>query len=316
MRGRADKVVVVVLNWNGLEDTLECLESVQKTDYPNFEVLVVDNGSVDGSPKAIREAFPQVTLLETGQNLGYAGGNNVGIRHALTDGADWVLLLNNDTVVDPAAVRALVGVGERYPQAGSLGSKIYSYGTANRVWYAGAEWRSEYATFIQIGEGQADGDGRFGRVEETAYASGCAMLVRADAFRRVGLFDPRFFLLFEENDWCYRARRLEYRCLFVPEARVWHKASASFGSHWSPLYAYFWSRNRLLWIEKHLPFSERFVAYRVIARGLRRTAHRYLRGEAAPRVTMAAELRGIADYLRRRFGDCPSWIRKQSRGAA
>lgn len=306
------RVSIVVLNWNGLKDTVECLESVQKIDYPNLDVVVVDNGSADGSPTIIRERFPQVSVIETGRNLGYTGGNNCGIRHALTGGADWVFLLNNDAVLHPAAVDALAEVGMRHPHVGALGAKIYTYGTVDEIWYAGARWRPESASFIHIGQGQTDRDGRFSQLEETDYACGCAMLVRADTFQRVGLFDPRFFLLFEESDWCYRARRLGYRSLFVPEAKVWHKRSVSFGGRWSPLYAYFWSRNRLLWIENHLLPAARLAAYRVIARGLGRSAHRSLSGQGAARLTMAAELLGVVDYLRRRFGDCPAWVRARS----
>ena len=121
------KVSIIVLNWNGRNDTLECLESVERIEYPNFDVVVVDNGSNDDSVAAIHAKFPEITLLETGKNLGYAGGNNVGIHHALQQNANYILLLNNDTVVDPALVQQFVEAGQLMPEGGAFGAKIYLY---------------------------------------------------------------------------------------------------------------------------------------------------------------------------------------------
>jgi len=120
-------VFIIVLNWNGKDDTLECLGSLQQLDYPNFETVVVDNGSTDGSEDVIRSAFPSVNFIQTGRNLGYAGGNNVGIKHALSHGADYVWLLNNDTTVDPNALTALVETAQADPKIAVVGSKIFYY---------------------------------------------------------------------------------------------------------------------------------------------------------------------------------------------
>ena len=136
------RVAVIVLNWNGREDTLECLRSIRSIAYSNFGVIVVDNGSTDGSVAAIRASQPSVEVIDTGENLGFAGGNNVGIRRALELGADYVLLLNNDTVVDPGLLRAFVAAAALHPEAGAFGAKIYFHSEPTRIWYAGARWEA------------------------------------------------------------------------------------------------------------------------------------------------------------------------------
>lgn len=241
------RVTVVVLNWNGLGDTLECLESLAGLDYPRYRVLVVDNGSTDGSPVAIRQRFPDVEVIETGENLGYAGGNNVGLRYALAQGADYVLLLNNDTVVAPDMLRWLVEAAEKDPRVGVAGPMIYYHDQPEVVWSVGGgiDWRRGQTWMIGLDEPD---DGRFGtEPREVDFITGCAMLVRAAALREAGLLDERFFLYYEEVEWCVRIRRAGYRIIHVPAAKMWHKISPQAQSD-SPLVHYYMSRNRLLFL--------------------------------------------------------------------
>ena len=147
---------VVILNWNGRDDTLACLESVARIDYPNFRVIVADNGSSDGSVDAIRRAYPDVHLIENHANLGFAAGNNSAIAHALESGAEFVFLLNNDTVVDPAILSAFVDAAERMPDGGVFGAKIYYYGDKQKLWYAGGYWDAETLSFNEHGAGELD----------------------------------------------------------------------------------------------------------------------------------------------------------------
>ena len=148
---RADKISIVILNWNGKKIHLACLASVEKIEYPNFQTIVVDNGSSDDSVEAIRTQFPQVTLLETHENLGFAGGNNVGIQHALSSGAEAVLLLNNDTIVDPGLLTAYAAQLARYPNAGILGATIYLFEEPSRLDHLGGMWNKNKAAFDFIG---------------------------------------------------------------------------------------------------------------------------------------------------------------------
>ena len=140
---RYPKVYIIILNWNGRDDTLECIESVRNIDYPNFTVVVVDNGSSDDSVEAIHDKFPEITVLETGKNLGYAGGNNVGIRYVLRHRADFILLLNNDTIVDRKILSSFLDAVQLVGHSGIFGAKISFYSDPNKIWYAGAKWRKE-----------------------------------------------------------------------------------------------------------------------------------------------------------------------------
>jgi len=244
----APHVLIVVLNWNGLADTLACLESMRRLEYPAYEVLVVDNGSSDGSPAAIRERFPDVTLIETGENLGFAGGNNVGIRHALEIGADYVLLLNNDTEVSPDFLSRLVEAAEADSQVGMAGPTIYYYDRPEVIWSAGGEidWRRGCTRMVGLDERD---DGQFGGApREVDFITGCAVLVRATALRQAGLLDERFFMYYEEVEWCVRTRRAGFRIVHVPQAHIWHKIAPSAQSD-SPRVHYYMTRNRLLFLK-------------------------------------------------------------------
>ena len=255
------KVSIILLNWNGMKDTLECLESVYQIDYPNFDVVVADNGSRDEQAAAIKRHYPQITLIENGANLGFADGNNVAIRQALTAGADYLFLLNNDTVVDPHVLSALVAGAQAYPDAGIYGAKIYYHAHPQTLWYAGAQWDARTNGFAHIGMGQMDDGVTWQHIREVDYITGCALFFSRNVANTVGLLDGQFFVYFEETDWCYRARNLGFKCLYVPDAKVWHKVSASTGGATSTTYNYYMSRNLLLFIHKNFSGIERFRKY-------------------------------------------------------
>lgn len=327
---QSPRIAVVILNWNGRDDTLACLESVKKIAYPDFRVIVVDNGSADNSVDAIRTAFPEVELIETGANLGFSGGNNVGIKRALELGADYVLLLNNDTVVDPGLLDAFVAAARRFPAAGVFSAKIYFHAEPNRIWYAGARWNSSAARFKQVGEGVLDDGLSFSTICETDYACGCAFFVPAARLREIGLLDDDFFLYFEETDWCYRAHKAGYPSIYVPEAKLWHKVSVSFGGEGSPLALYFQTRNRLLWARRHAALPRRLGVYAESVRALfRRFAFPLVRVRAGQPFSLKgwwwsvravfhdpsnlAYFMGVRDFWLRRFGDCPPVVRDLAR---
>lgn len=319
-------ISLVVLNWNGRDDTLACLRSVEQIDYPNFSTLVVDNGSSDDSVSAIRTAYPQVEVIQTGANLGFSGGNNAGIKRALELGANYVLLLNNDTIVDRGLLRAFIAAADRFPNAGAFSAKIYFHDDPQRIWYAGVTWDVASCRFAQVGEGLQEDNHSHVVARETDYACGCAFFVSTAKLREIGLLDDKFFLFFEETDWCYRARRAGYPSIFVPEAKLWHKVSASFGGESSPLALYFITRNRLLWAERHAELSRRLGVHAKSVRslvrrfvlpltGARLQAPFTLRGwwwsvrEAFRDQSNLAYFLGVRDFWLRRFGDCPPVVR-------
>jgi GT2 family glycosyltransferase len=242
------QVAIIVLNWNGLNDTLDCLESLACLDYPNYEFVVVDNGSTDGSVPVIRERFPGVTIIENGENLGYSGGNNVGLRYAIAQGADYALLLNNDTIVDPTFLRILVDAAETDPLIGMAGPTIYYHERPDVIWSAGGGIDWQRGSTRMVGLDERD-QGQFGAEPRAVdFITGCAMLVRRTVMEQVGLLDERFFAYYEETEWCVRASRAGFKIVHVPLAHIWHKISPATQAD-SPLVHYYMTRNRLLFLK-------------------------------------------------------------------
>lgn len=246
-------VYIIILTWNHKDDSVETVGSVLESDYPRMEVVVVDNASADGTPDAIRRAFPRVHVIENPENLMYAGGNNVGIRWALGQGADYVLLLNNDVVVDKTMVSRLVEAAEA-GGAGMAGPMMYYYPPrgqgADLIWYAGglvSYWRGMTA---HRGIREVD-RGQYAGASDTDYVSGCALLARSDVIGGIGLLDGAYAIYSEDADWCVRASRAGYRVLFVPEARLWHKVSASSGGGLTPFKAYHRIRSGIRFFRRH-----------------------------------------------------------------
>lgn len=240
------RVMIVVLNWNRLADTLVCLESLSHLDCPACK-LVVDNGSTDGSAAAIREQFPDVAVVENGENLGFTGGNNVGLHLALEQGADYALLLNNDTEVAPDFLRLLVEAAEADPRIGVAGPTIYYYDQPRVIWSAGGDvdWQRGQTWMVGLNEQDV---GQFGEEpREAQFVTGCALLVRMKAVREAGDLDERFFMYYEDNEWCVRIARAGYRVVHVPRAKIWHKIRPDAQAD-SPLIRYYMTRNRLLFL--------------------------------------------------------------------
>jgi GT2 family glycosyltransferase len=242
------EVAIVVLNWNNAVDTSRCLRSLEQLDYEPYRIIVVDNGSTDDSIAALGAAHPGIPILETGQNLGYTGGNNLGIRHALGQGCDYVWLVNDDAVVAPDALSALMACATARPQAGLLGPKVYTLEHPQQFLSAGGEFVSSWWPRHR---GLAELDvGQFDQVEEVDYLSGCALLASCQLVEQVGTLDDRFFAYHEDIEWCYRAKKAGFQVLFVPEARVWHPDTVS-RDDLSTALTYYISRNQLIFMAKH-----------------------------------------------------------------
>lgn len=317
------RVVVIVLNWNGCDDSLECLASIKESRYPNYDVLVVDNGSTDNSVERLRSAYPSLWLIETGENLGFAGGNNVGIRAALAAGCDAVILLNNDTTVAADWLEAFVRGAQLLPTGSVLGGKIFYSGDPEIIWHFGARWDNDNCRFKLVGRGNHAS--QWQSVEKVDLVIGCCMWLPAGTINAVGLLEEAFYLNYEETDWCSRARRAEFSLYSLPEVRVWHKISASFKGR--PHNAYFVYRNRRLWVERQFSGEEQKRVLRLLVQPdekrvrrkywLRRLQSAFYRllglqlsPEAAEKLQHArAALAGISDYRAGRFGDCPGWVR-------
>ncbi len=245
------RVIVIMLNWNGLKDTLECLTSLSNQTYPDFETVIVDNGSTDDSVAAIQTAFPDVTVLENGTNLGFSEGNNVGIRYACGKGADYVFLLNNDTTVEPHLIDTLVSMAELDERIGAVGPKILFAYKPDIIWSAGGIVNFTETVARMRGYRRVD-RGQFDRIEDVDYLPGCAMLLRREVVEDVGLLDSTYSpIYFEDCDWCMRARRKGYRVVYVPSVRVFHKVSVSGGGEYSPRERYLIGFNSIQFMRRY-----------------------------------------------------------------
>lgn len=238
------KVTILVLNWNNWQRTLGCLESLDELDYANFEVVVVDNGSEDGSEAMIVGERPDLTVLQTGTNLGYAGGNNLGIRHALKRGADLVWVLNNDTLVEPGTLRALIEASSSQDRIGVLGAAVLEEaGDGGReVEMSAYRWRGERIAPVLCTNSEDDPEHRTHPVDGV---TGTSLLLDAEMLREAGAFDERFFHYFEDAELCDRARRAGWKVGYACRARVWHSVGGTL-PNFSAQARYYYIRNWLL----------------------------------------------------------------------
>ena len=247
----APLVSIILVNWNGLADTRECLQSLARITYRNYSVIVVDNGSRNGDAAAIRAGHSEVTVIENGKNLGFTGGNNVGINYALKSGADYILCLNNDTVVDPGFLEPLVQALEECPHAGIATAAIYYHDQPERLSALGC-WvdLSKAAPVGHIDDPPGHGISLIDTTEVAA-VDGCVLLMRRAVALATGGFDDRFFAYVEDADLCFRARRAGWRCLAVPASHVWHKIGSTTGGEFSPTATHYYMRNSYRLVMRH-----------------------------------------------------------------
>ncbi len=222
------KVAAIVLNYNGKDVTLESLESLTGLRYGNVDLVVVDNGSTDGSWEAVAAACPGITQLRVDDNQGISYGLNLGLRWALERDYAHVLVMNNDIEADPEMLGRLVEVLESDPTIGCVGPKTYYFWDRERLWSAGGILRFKESVTRERGDGEID-RGQYDRDQEVAYVNGCAMLMRRRALEATGLWDPSYYLGVEDADWCMRMKQQGFRCFYAHRARLWHKVSHSIG---------------------------------------------------------------------------------------
>lgn len=295
-------VIIIILNWNNWQDTIECLESLYQNEHPNYDIIVVDNNSTDDSIKKIKDycngkikiessfftynnsnkpitileseirnekdlSFSRkLTLIKNNKNEGFAEGNNIGIRYALKNlDPDYILLLNNDTVVDRKFLVEMLKVSESNDKIGIVGPKIYYYNEPDRIWFARGKISWKFCRGLNIGYNEIE-EGQHNQITGMEYASGCTFLIKREVIEKIGLIDKRFFLYFEEIDWTLRATKCGYKSVFAPKAKVWHKISKSGGGIKGPIGLYYITRNRWLLMKRWAKKTDFlfFIAYQVI----------------------------------------------------
>ncbi|RJX18363.1 MAG: glycosyltransferase family 2 protein [Desulforudis sp.] len=311
-------VFILILSYNGWRDTVECLESLQRLNYPNYRIVVIDNGSTDGSMdrtkawaagelpveskffaydpsiKPVRwieydratteagglpeleaeiEVLPpnrRMVLIQTGANLGYAGGNNVGIKYSLARGANYVWLLNNDTVMEPTAVCEMVRMMESKPQAGCVGAKLIYYDWPDTLQVAGSHFCFWSGLAFARGYRKKDTND-WNEPYMPGYLSGAALLCRRAVFEQVGFLDESFFMYAEDIDWSIRVKKANWEIWYCPQARVWHKDSATAGSK-SPFMEYWMTRSNLRLVRRYHPYRLPVATFFQVLRAVRRLA--------------------------------------------
>lgn len=265
-KGSIPKVSIIILNWNGWQDTLECFESLEKISYSNYEVIVLDNNSANESAEKIKnwiahkKSSVNYKLIINSRNAGFAGGNNPGIEYAVNNKSDYVLLLNNDTIVEPEFLDKLVKVGESDKNFGIIGPKIYYESDRSRIWFGGGyfSWLGggRHAEFNKIDKNPHDD-----KIKEINFMTGCCFLIKREAIEKMGLMNEDFFLYYEDTEWSLRAEKNGYKIIYAPGAHIWHKVSRSVKPESNPAVHYYHIRNALLLSALHAPKKIRGFIY-------------------------------------------------------
>lgn len=283
-----------------VEATLKCLETIARLDYPKdrVTVLVVDNASRDQSSEIIQQSCPGITVIQNVENKGYAGGNNVGIQAALALGPDFILILNNDTILDPQMLKLSVSTLADEQAAGVVGPMVYHASEPEIIQSAGGildlNWHP-----MHLAENQAD-IGQFSDSHLVDWLSGCALVTRAETIRQIGLFDERFFSYYEDLDWCLRVKAAGWEIVHVPRAKIWHTGVQP-NYQPEPYVTYYMARNKLLLLMKHhAPLRAWWTAWV-------NNIHILLSWTFLPKWRIKKEhrnalWRGMVDFLNKRWG--------------
>lgn len=250
---------IIILNWNGLQDTLECLESVSNLDYQNYSVVLVDNASTDNSVQTIKHTYPNVTLIENKENLGFTGGNNIAMHYAMDHLADYVWLLNNDVIVEPDTLSKLVTEAEKSPDIGLVSPVIYYYDEPEQIQFCGSyiDWenyRIRHAKDIET----------WSQINRNQFISlwGTALLIKSNVIKKIGYLNSKYFAYHEDCEYCIRSAKASYKIILELSAKVYHKDSRSTGSRRSPMQVFFRVRNKyFLWMS-NLSGLEKFTYFR------------------------------------------------------
>lgn len=268
-------ISIILLNFNGLENTLDCLRSLSTIDKKGFSVtiIVVDNNSEDKSAQVLAKQRG-IKFIKNESNLGFSAGNNVGIRYALSKGSNYVMILNNDTTVDPSLVQYLSVLAKRgdiispkiyFAKGHEFHKKRYKKDDLGKViWYAGGQIDWQNILGVHSGVDEVD-HGQYNKPRQVDFATGACMLVKREVFEKIGLFDEKYFLYLEDMDLCVRASKIGFKIIYQPKAKIWHKNAASTGGSGSSLQDYYITRSRLLFALKFATLRAKMALFKQIS---------------------------------------------------
>jgi GT2 family glycosyltransferase len=263
---------LIVLTWNSKDLIVECLESLFKVKYDNLHIVVVDNDSKDGTSDFLRSEYGnKINLIRMNHNSMFAGGNNAGIKFAQSKNADYIMLVNDDTVIHEDMVTELIKVAESDPTIGAVGPKIYYFDPDDQIWFAGGKVHLARGTAEHIGIREKD-SGQYDEVRDVDYITGCGLMVKSHVIEEVGNLDRSYPLYFEDADWCMRIKNAGYRRVYVPKAKMWHKISASSGGQLSKFKILNKLRSSLIFFARYskwyhiftIPFFQLLESIRII----------------------------------------------------
>lgn len=251
MKSMNPLIYIILVNYNGYMDTKECLESLKKLKYGNYKIVVVDNASRDSSLELLRNNPDGYILIESSTNLGFAGGNNLGIEYALKAGAQFVLLVNNDTIVDENLLSNMLQTFEKNSKVGVVGGKILLYDNKAIISHAGGYVDMFKFTTVHYGMDKSSFEGDYNIEREVGFVSGCLMLIKREVFEKVGLLPGEYFMYYEDTDFCLRVIAGGYKIYYNPKAEIFHKVSMSSGGEDSPFFIKWNTRNRIIFMNKY-----------------------------------------------------------------
>lgn len=295
------KIYTIIVNHNGKKFLKGCFDSLQKVKVKGYKhtIVVVDNASLDGSVEYIEKKYPKIRLKILHRNKGFTGGVNFGLRYALKHQVKYVLLLNYDTIVNPNFLQKLVSYADKKPKVGILSPLILFPGLKKRIWFSGGKLDPVRFSGGHVALGEKS-DESSNKPYLTEYISGCSMLIKNQVLDKIGLLDDRFFLYYEDVDFCLRAQKMGYQCAVVPEAKIVHLQTRSMLD--DPHKEYYLTRNHLLLVTKHASFR---IKIREYIKTLMTAMEKFEHQDDDPKASYT--LIGVKDYFLRRFGKREHW---------
>jgi len=304
------KVAIIILHLKDIPCLVDCVVSLNKITYQNFNIIIAHNGP---KSKVLLDALAPISrhitkVIDMGANIGFTEANNVGIRYALRNGAEYILLLNDDTEVAPDFLTKLIDIAESHPDAGMLGPIIYYFDRPDKVWFAGGRFNPETCMAATTGFNKTVQCEDSVPIESD-FVTGCALLVKRKAIEKIGLLDERIFIYCEDLDWGLRLIKAGLKSLVVPDARIWHKVSITVGGLDSPFTIYHKTRSRLLMAKLYAPES----LYKLHRKFFRDIAWLLFKSHGQSRIKKAmACLLAMIDYHAGRTGKGPDWLMKNT----
>jgi GT2 family glycosyltransferase len=296
-------VAAIVLNYNGRDLTFRTVESLRGLTHDDLEIVVVDNGSSDGSHAAVRAELPDVTALRVEVNQGISVGLNAGITYAMEEGFDYLLILNNDIEVHPAMLTEMLALAESDPTIGCVGPKTYYHADRHRLWSAGGIIRFRESVTRERGMRDLD-RGQYDRDQEMDYINGCAMLVPRRVVEAIGLWDPIYRVGVEDADWCMRMKRAGFRCWYAHRALLWHMVSPTTGGY-KPGRTFQTGRGTAIFVRRFASPLQKLSFWGALLLALPAAYLRELPG--GNQAAAVAKLRGALDGWRAPLGRPPAW---------